>query len=487
MPLLSTQSRQELIHPRMFTILLLIIGLCGLAYSIIFQKWLITSAICAFPCVILLFTYSSKYPIISFIVYATVAYFFNAIDRYTHFDGVSILLDITLVYTLLVVFLHSVSNEHSDIHAKNILNSLTAGYFIWMLFIILQLTNQGTKLDTVFTSSRSWLLATPLLYILSSLLLTSPQKLKYTLIILGTFTIIVFLKLMWQKYRWFDPAEVAWLMEGSWKTHLLSSGVRYFSLFSDAGNFGAIMGMTTITYSILFLRTRPISLRYFYLLIAFMGGIGMLMSGTRGSMIIPLGGLMLYCLLCRNIKLIISSIIVSGLIFCFFSFTDIGSDISVIRRMRTAFNPTEDASFIVRIENQKKIAKYLEHHPMGAGIGGRIITPKWEEDQYIDYAIPPDSFYVDIWSQSGTWGLILYITIFVCITLRCCYIIMFRIKDTQLRNTLSALLCGLFGLFLNGYVGRGMGFQPGVSLIGVFFAFILNGPLIDQQLSKNNK
>ena len=61
---------------------------------------------------------------------------------------------------------------------------------------------------------------------------------------------------------------------------------------------------------------------------------------------------------------------------------------------------------------------------------------------------------------------------------------MFRIRDAQLRNTLAALLCGLFGLFLNGYVGRGMGFQTGVSLIGFFFAFILNWPLIEQRLSK---
>ena len=103
---------------------------------------------------------------------------------------------------------------------------------------------------------------------------------------------------------------------------------------------------------------------------------------------------------------------------------------------------------------------------MGAGIGGHITTPRWENDQYIDYRIPPDSFYVDIWSQGGTYGLVLYILIFACIILRCCYIIMFRIRDAQLRNTLAALLCGLFGLFLNGYVGRGMGFQPGVSLIG---------------------
>lgn len=128
----------------------------------------------------------------------------------------------------MAMLLNRISNEHSDIRAKDIFNTLTIGYFIWMIFIILQLTNLGTDLNKIFTSSRSWLLATPLLYILSSLLLTSPKKLRYALIILGGFTIIVFLKLLWQKFRWFDPAEVAWLMEGSWRTHLLRSGVRYF-------------------------------------------------------------------------------------------------------------------------------------------------------------------------------------------------------------------------------------------------------------------
>ena len=157
----------------------------------------------------------------------------------------------------------------------------------------------------------------------------------------------------------------------------------------------------------------------------------------------------------------------------------------MIRRMRTAFRPTEDASFNVRLENQEKIARYLEEHPMGAGIGGSILTTIWEGDKYQDYTIPPDSFYVDIWTQTGSLGLGLYILILSCITLRCCYIIMFRIHNPELRNTFAALLCGVFGLFLNGYVGRGMGFQPGVSIIGIFLAFILNGPYIEQQITKN--
>ena len=41
----------------------------GLAYSIMFQKWIFVAIICASPSIILLFVYSCKYPIVSFVVY----------------------------------------------------------------------------------------------------------------------------------------------------------------------------------------------------------------------------------------------------------------------------------------------------------------------------------------------------------------------------------------------------------------------------------
>lgn len=480
-----TENHKEIFSPKMATILLFIVGLCGIALFVLSQNWVVLASICTAPLFILLFVYSTKYPIVSFTIYAIVAYFFGAIDRYMNIEGISILLDAALFYTLITLILNYISHTNSTIHFGNIANTLTIGYLFWMMFILLQLVNQGTDLQKIMTGSRSWFLGIPILYILASLLLDSPKRLRNALIALGIFTIVAFGKLLWQKYRWFDAAETAWLLEGSWRTHLLSSGIRYFSLFSDAGNFGAVMGMTTIIYSILFVKTSSRKLRYFYLVIAIMGFLGMLMSGTRGSIVIPMGGLILYSLLCRNIKTTIVTVISGIAVFCFFFFTDIGESNAMIRRMRTAFRPTEDASFNVRLENQEKIAKYLEKHPMGAGIGGTILTTVWEGDKYQDYSIPPDSFYVDIWTQTGFWGLGLYILFLACITLRCCYIIMFRIRDPELRNTLTALLCGIFGLFINGYVGRGMGFQPGVSMIGIFFAFILNGSYIEKQIMKN--
>ncbi|MFR8555244.1 MAG: hypothetical protein ACLVEU_18865 [Bacteroides cellulosilyticus] len=92
-----------------------------------------------------------------------------------------------------------------------------------------------------------------------------------------------------------------WLINGGAVTHILNSGIRYFSFFSDAGNFGPHMGIITIVYSIVGFHTRQKWLAWFYRSIALMGLIGLLMSGTRGAIIVPLGGIALYCLLCKSV------------------------------------------------------------------------------------------------------------------------------------------------------------------------------------------
>ena len=74
------------------------------------------------------------------------------------------------------------------------------------------------------------------------------------------------------------------------------------------------MGIVTITYSIIGLHTHKKWLSFFYLGVAFMGLISLLMSGTRGAIIVPLGGLILYCLICKNIKVMLLIIFVKDII-----------------------------------------------------------------------------------------------------------------------------------------------------------------------------
>lgn len=182
--------------------------------------------------------------------------------------------------------------------------------------------------------------------------------------------------------------------------------------------------------------------------------------------------------------MLISALVVATL-YAFFAFTDIGENNALIRRMRTAFRPQEDVSFNVRIENQKLIAEYMQTHPWGAGLGKGVARINVNHDGVVEDTIPPDSFYVDIWIQTGTVGLLIYICTCIAIIIYACYTIMFRIHNKGLQNILAALICGVFGIWINGYVGRGMGMTPSFFMVAASLAFIMNGPYIDRQLKES--
>jgi len=470
--------------PKVITYAFLVSGLAAIVYAIISQKLLIAFTIMGIPFAFIILIYSIRNPRFAYLLYATYSYYLTAIMRYSRHDGLSIILDILLVFiTICIIF--NLSSKKTDIHLSNAINYLTVGYIGWIIFILFQFLNPSVHRENILMGLRGWVLATPILYILSSILADKPNVLKKGLFILSIFTITAFLKLLYQKYRWFDAAETEWLMRGNWVTHIISTGIRYFSIFSDAGNFGANMGMVTIIYSIISFNTSQRLLRLYYLAIALMGITGMFMSGTRGAIIIPFGGLALYCLLSKNLRIMLLSVIIGIISYSFFTFTDIGDDNGFIRRMRTAFRPTEDTSFDVRMNNQKLISTYLATHPWGAGLGKGIPRVMLVNKQYVEDTIPPDSFYIDIWMQTGPIGLILYIAIYVIVLLRGCYLIMFHVKNKELQHTLAALLCGVFGIWLNGYVGRGMSMPPNNFLIAAALAFVLNGPYIDKQITED--
>ena len=227
-------------------------------------------------------------------------------------------------------------------------------------------------------------------------------------------------------------------------------------------------------------------LRIFYFIISILGLIGLFMSGTRGAMIVPLGGLILFCLVIKNIKLTLTGGILGIFIYIFFAFTYIGEGNQFIRRMRTAFRPNEDASFNVRLDNQRLIAEYLKDKPFGEGMGLAGVEAQKYGNRYIT-TIPVDSYYIKIWVQTGIVGLIIHIAILIVMLLWGCYLIMFRVKDKQLKAILTAMLCGLFGLMLSAY-GNQFFSQPNTQFIlFTFMACILNGPYIDRQITQERE
>ena len=246
------------------------------------------------------------------------------------------------------------------------------------------------------------------------------------------------------------------------------------------------MGGIVTAYSIIGFNTRNRFLALFYLSIAVMGATGMLLSGTRGALIVPFAGLILFCLICKSIRTFTISVGIGLALVAFFAFTDIGNGNQFIRRARTAFRPEKDASFNVRVENRKEIALYLQKHPWGVGLAEDIPKMWPKGDSYEEGTLPPDSFFVRIWIETGLAGILLYVSIFSVVLLRCCYIVMFNVQNKGLRQTLAAFTCATFGILVSGYTGEAPGTPPTNFLIVAMLAFVMNGAYIDKQITLNN-
>lgn len=464
---------------------LLIIGLAAFAYAIIAQNLLLAGAIIAFPAALFITGYGFLHPRFVYLLYAIYAFYFTTVSRYFRKTGLSVGLDIILVYLVIsVILLYHYKKKSANLSSP--VNILTLSYMAWVVFILLQLINPGTQSEGVTEGVRVWILRTFILYAVASMISNTPRMLRNCLIAGGIFVIIAFLKAVYQKYVGFDLGEKYWLyiQEGA-RTHIIHSGIRYFSHFTDAGNFGTCMGGMVTLYTVIGLNTRSRRLTVFYLMIALMAAIGMLMSGTRGALAVPMSGFVLYCLICKNARNFILTMGIGLFVVIFLAFTNIGEGNQFIRRARTAFRPTEDASFNVRMENRKEIAEYLQDHPWGVGLNEDI--PKmWQKGElYVEGTLPPDSYFVSIWIQTGLPGIILYIAIYMLILLRCCYIAMFNVRNRELRQVLAALTCATFGILVSGYVGEAPGMPPTNFVLVAMLALVMNGSYIDRQLTRH--
>lgn len=485
MPLYN-HKQDFFINPRGMTYLILFVGLIVLAYVIITGQMIIAAAIVMLPISLLICLYGMQYPIFSYILYCTINLYFSAIYRYTEIEGLSGILDIFLYICMFSIGINIAGGKKNEYYWKNAFNILSVGELFWVCFSIMELLAPYSFFPDI-VKSRNFIIAIPISYLLSGILLDSHKKLRIAIILLGVFVITVSMKLYWQKTQGWDWAESKFLIVyEAWRTHLLRDGVRYFSFFSDAGNFGAVMGVFFTTFSLISTVIKKMWFRLFCIGIAILAGIGMVMSGTRGAIVIPFAGLLLYLLLSKNAKAIAISAFVGLMVFSFFYFTEIGNDNSFIRRTRTAFHPHEDASFNVRVENRKRFANYLKEKPFGVGLGNHVVDTEQLMVLNEDF-IPTDSFYVDIWVENGIVGLCVYLVFLSTVILRCCYVLFFKVHHPQLRKILIAMLAGIFGFWINGYVGRSMGASPGSLLIPIFLSFVLNGPYIEKNMSPNYK
>lgn len=473
----------KLVAPKTFVYIGLLIGIVFI-YKITLQtNTFVGVTVAGLPFILLCLSLLLKYPIWTYFLLFFANYFVMGAMRYVPIPG-GIFMDAIISFCFILLFFRSAFDK---VEWKQALSPLTIFTFTWLVFCIFELLNpRSVSLSDWFTRVRGMAIYPFIMAILTPVFFYKYKHLKLILITWAIFTLLATLKGFWQKSFGFDNAETIWLNSGGASTHLLSTGIRYFSFFTDAGNYGSSMGFSMVVFSTVALFTKNKLLKVFFFIAALAGAYGMLISGTRGALAVPLAGYALFAILSRNGKTSITALFVLASMFVFLNFTNYGNGNQQIRRMRSFFDQN-DASLNVRLENQKKLKSYLADSPFGASIGfyGKVVD---RSNYYYEVSkIPSDSWYVQVWIQVGIIGLVIYLTVLIATLLLAGYIILFKIKNKDLRGILAGLLAGAFGMFVSAYGNDILAQFPNCFLFYICLAFVFMGKYYDKELEEHEQ
>jgi len=389
-----------------------------------------------------------------------------------------ILIDAVIALVLIGLFIHSL---RGIVHWNFLKNDLTIIVSIWLVFCVLNLLNPLAPIEAWIIGVRRTALYFFIFPILTFLLFYRYKDFKIIIYIWSFLILLAVLKAFVQKYFGFNAAELKFLyVEGRARTHIIYSGIRYFSFLSDAANFGCAMAFSMVFFSISVLYVPHKLLKIYYVIVSFCAAYGMLLSGTRAAIVIPFVGYGLFFIFSKNTKMIFGGAILLISAFFILNFTQIGQGNTYVRRMRTAFQPTKDASFLVRVENQRKMRMYMANKPFGVGIG----TSKASEYSTSEVSkIPTDSWLVMVWTETGIIGLIVYLTLIGYILIKGTYIL-FKIKNRELWGIECALLVSIAGIYVASYANEVIAQFPNGPIIYMAMAFIFMAEHYDQNMTK---
>ncbi len=408
-------------------------------------------------------------------------YFIMGIGRIYHWLPVGMLLDALLGFNLVVVFFRSMSGT---VPWKQAWNGLTCVALLWLVYCLIEAFNPFGNRQAWFSSIRSFALYFLEVTVLVQVTMGKFKWVKRLMVVWVVLTLLAVGKALYQKYVGFTPVEKFWLyvLEGA-RTHIIYSGIRYFSFFSDAANFSGSMGLSMVVFSIAALYYRNPWMKLLLLFTAAAACYGLLLSGTRSALAVPFAGYTLYVLLSCNVKRIIYFSLSLIAVFCFLKFTTIGNSYALIRRTRSAFSPTEDASFKVRLDNQAKLRELMWSKPFGTGLGmGGGKAKRYAPDAPLSQ-IATDSWLVQLWVETGMVGIGLYLLLLGSVFAYGAWLVLFRIRDNLVKGITTALICGVAGLLVMSYANEIFAQIPNGVIVYMSLTFIFMAQRFDRELA----
>lgn len=466
-------------------ILIIVSGLLLLTFVFInygFQLGLVLSFL---PIVLTLLLFTLDSPRNLFYLVVIISYFLLGINRYLYGSEFPIgtILDIMLISLILLIIIHiAIYKESSSYTFNNSFNGFTIASLIWLIYVFLEIANPKGIIGAWLVSFRGIALYMFLLSIIVPAVIKNKKDILIFINIWSVLTFIGALKAIFQKLVGFDAAENYWLFqEGGSVTHIIGYGIRYFSFFTDAANFGAQMAMALTVFSILIIYVKSINLKVWYAIVSLLSLYGMLISGTRVALVIPFVGYVLMALINGKVKIFLICIFSVIIVFCFLNYTNIGQSNALVRRMRTALD-VNDPSMVVRKQNKVLLKTYMMDKPFGVGLGlAGVKADKYTPGSYLS-RIPTDSWFVMLWIETGIFGLILNLLILGYLVGYSIYQILFKIRNELLKGINIALLVSVVGIIVASYANEILGQIPNCVFVYTSIALFFIIPKIDKRL-----
>jgi len=337
---------------------------------------------------------------------------------------------------------------------ERLANVMFLALIIWCAYCFIEILNNtcnlGINIAAWYQGVR--LMAFQLMYafIVFTLYITNTKILTKYLFIWGSLALLAVFTVWKQKYIGLSPEDNAWLHGPSGRQHLIQGGslIRYWSIYSDAANFGVGIASTAVAFIIFGITSRIKKHKYFFLITGFACTWAMFPSGTRTAMICLIAGFMVYIFLSKSFKVAIPFTIIFGLFVFVLAFTNIGQGNQQIRRMRSAFDKN-DASTGAREINQATMRKYMQEAPYGIGIGMSNVPANNKYNKLV--SIPADSEYVYIWLRTGRIGITIFIICTAIMIGGGCFIVLFKLNSPSLRGIGAGFCCAMISQQLGGY------------------------------------
>ncbi len=453
-----------------------------LSILIIATEFVGIAVLIALPIVMLFLYWSLQFPNRGLMV--TLIFAFIAIGAIRYFPQLPLGLSVDIA--LLLGLISAVFQSRDKVDFKKAKNSLILVTLIWVIYNFAQIANPEAR------SMAAWAYAVrgTALYMLFTVPLTllyanTNEDLNRFIKLIFFFALLASIWGLRQHYIGLDAAENRWLDAGSRSTHVLFGNLRVFSFFSDAGQFGAGIAHIGLISFILALGPFSPKKRLLFAGMALLYFFLMVLSGTRGALVVPVGGILAYLFASKNFKIMVLGLLALGAFVAFLKFTTIGDENYQIRRLRSALDP-QDASLNVRKLNQEKIAVYLANRPFGGGIGTSGYWGQRFSPGTFLAETPNDSWFVKIWAEMGVVGITLHLGILGFIGLMALFKI-WKVKDPRLKQKLLALFAGYIGILLSSYGNPILGQMPTGIIMYMSMAYFYLAPDLDQEVISSKK